>query len=51
MFPTPIAKQSRSRQLTYQTLLPVALILWLLPLIAVALFLSLIHISEPTRRS
>ncbi|HCT32141.1 MAG TPA: sugar ABC transporter permease, partial [Sulfitobacter sp.] len=36
MFPTPIAKQSRSRQLTYQTLLPVALILWLLPLIAVA---------------
>ncbi|WP_340247054.1 carbohydrate ABC transporter permease [Sulfitobacter pontiacus] len=38
MFPTPIAKQSRSRQLTYQTLLPVALILWLLPLIAVALF-------------
>ena len=38
MFPTPIAKQSRSRQLTYQTLLPVALILWLLPLTAVALF-------------
>ena len=38
MFPTPIAKQSRSRQLTYQMLLPVALILWLLPLIAVALF-------------
>mgnify|MGYP001117550235 FL=1 len=38
MFPTPIAKQSRIRQLTYQTLLPVALILWLLPLIAVALF-------------
>ena len=38
MFPTPIAKQSRSRQLTYQTLLPVALILWLLPLIEVALF-------------
>ena len=38
MFPTPIAKQSRSRQLTYQTLLPVAMILWLWPLIAVALF-------------
>jgi multiple sugar transport system permease protein len=38
MFPTPIEKTSRSWQLTYQSLLPVALILWLLPLIAVALF-------------
>lgn len=38
MFPTPIAKTSRSWQLTYQSMLPVALILWLLPLIAVALF-------------
>ncbi|WP_341235713.1 carbohydrate ABC transporter permease [uncultured Sulfitobacter sp.] len=38
MFPTPIAKQSRSWQLTYQALLPFALILWLLPLIAVAMF-------------
>lgn len=38
MFPTPIAKTSRSWQLTYQSILPVALILWLLPLIAVALF-------------
>ncbi|MFQ6551373.1 carbohydrate ABC transporter permease [Aestuariibius insulae] len=38
MFPTPIAKTSRTWQLTYQGLLPFALIMWLLPLIAVALF-------------
>jgi len=38
MFPTPIAKTSRSWQVTYQTLLPIALVLWLLPLIAVAVF-------------
>ncbi|MEM5522303.1 carbohydrate ABC transporter permease [Sulfitobacter sp. AS59] len=38
MFPTPIAKRSRHWQLTYQALLPFALILWLLPLIAVAMF-------------
>jgi len=38
MFPTPIEKTSRSWQLTYQTLLPFALILWLLPLIAVMVF-------------
>ncbi len=38
MFPTPIEKTSRSWQLTYQTLLPIALIMWLLPLIAVAVF-------------
>lgn len=38
MFPTPIAKRSRRWQLTYQTLLPFALIVWLLPLIAVAMF-------------
>ena len=38
MFPTPIEKTSRSWQLTYQALLPVALIVWLLPLIAVATF-------------
>lgn len=38
MFPTPIEKTSRTWQLTYQTLLPIALILWLLPLIAVAVF-------------
>jgi multiple sugar transport system permease protein len=38
MFPTPIAKTSRSWQITYQSLLPVALILWLLPLIAVMMF-------------
>jgi multiple sugar transport system permease protein len=38
MFPTPIAKRSRNWQLTYQALLPFALILWLLPLIAVAMF-------------
>ena len=38
MFPTPIEKTSRSWQLTYQALLPLALIIWLLPLIAVAVF-------------
>jgi len=38
MFPTPIEKTSRGWQLTYQTLLPFALILWLLPLIAVMVF-------------
>ncbi len=38
MFPTPIARTSRAWQVSYQSLLPVALILWLLPLIAVALF-------------
>lgn len=38
MFPTPIEKRSRSYQLTYQSLLPFALIVWLLPLIAVAVF-------------
>jgi multiple sugar transport system permease protein len=38
MFPTPIAKTSRTWQLTYQALLPVTLVIWLLPLIAVAIF-------------
>lgn len=38
MFPTPIQKRSRGAQITYQTLLPVALVMWLLPLIAVGLF-------------
>jgi len=38
MFPRPIETQSRAAQITYQSLLPLALILWLLPLIAVALF-------------
>ncbi len=38
MFPTPIERTSRNWQLTYQMLLPVALIMWLLPLIAVAIF-------------
>ena len=38
MFPTPLEKTSRPWQITYQSLLPVALILWLAPLLAVALF-------------
>ncbi len=38
MFPTPIAKKSRGYQRTYQAVLPIALVLWLLPLIAVAMF-------------
>lgn len=38
MFPTPIAKRGAAAQITYQAMLPLALILWLLPLIAVAVF-------------
>ena len=38
MFPTPIQKTPRSWQISYQTLLPLALIMWLLPLIAVGVF-------------
>ncbi len=38
MFPTPIEKTSRSWQLTYQGMIPIALLLWLAPLIAVAIF-------------
>jgi multiple sugar transport system permease protein len=38
MFPTPIEKRSRAAQNTYKILLPVALLLWLGPLLAVALF-------------
>lgn len=38
MFPTPIEKRSHAAQITYQSLVPLALVMWLLPLIAVALF-------------
>ncbi|TCS64545.1 carbohydrate ABC transporter permease [Primorskyibacter sedentarius] len=38
MFPRPIEKSPRAWQLTYQGLLPIALIFWLAPLIAVAVF-------------
>ncbi|WP_208350112.1 carbohydrate ABC transporter permease [Pseudaestuariivita rosea] len=38
MFPRPIQKASPAAQITYKTLLPISLILWLLPLIAVAIF-------------
>ncbi|UWQ22622.1 carbohydrate ABC transporter permease [Jannaschia sp. W003] len=38
MFPTPIQKRSDAAQATYKAMLPLALILWLLPLIAVAMF-------------
>ncbi len=37
MFPTPIQKASAATQTLYRVALPIALILWLLPLIAVAL--------------
>lgn len=37
MFPTPIEKTSRPTQILYKLALPVALVLWLLPLLAVAL--------------
>lgn len=38
MFPTPIEKQSRGIQIGYQAMVPVVLIAWLLPLLAVMLF-------------
>ncbi|WP_170439524.1 carbohydrate ABC transporter permease [Ruegeria arenilitoris] len=38
MFPKPIEKQPRAAQISYQAMLPVALLLWLGPLLAVALF-------------
>ena len=38
MFPKPIQQQSRSAQIGYQAFLPVALVIWLLPLIAVMIF-------------
>ncbi len=38
MFPAPIEKQPRTAQISYQALLPLALLMWLLPLLAVALF-------------
>jgi len=38
MFPSPIEKSSRANQLLYQGALPIALLLWLAPLIAVAMF-------------
>ncbi len=38
MFPKPIEKSSRGVQIGYQVALPFALIVWLLPLIAVAVF-------------
>ena len=38
MFPTPIEKTSRQWQITYQIILPIVLVIWLLPLIAVAMF-------------
>lgn len=38
MFPTPIDRTSRTWQTSYQALLPLAVIAWLLPLLAVALF-------------
>ena len=38
MFPAPLEKTSRQWQISYQVLLPIVLIIWLLPLIAVAIF-------------
>jgi multiple sugar transport system permease protein len=38
MFPTPIEKRTPGARAAYQVALPVMLILWLLPLIAVAIF-------------
>ena len=38
MFPKPIEKSSRTWQLGYQALLPTVMLLWLAPLLAVALF-------------
>jgi multiple sugar transport system permease protein len=38
MFPRPIQQSSAGAQTLYKTMLPIALIMWLLPLIAVAMF-------------
>ena len=38
MFPAPIQKASTRWRLAYQTLLPASLVMWLLPLLAVAVF-------------
>jgi multiple sugar transport system permease protein len=38
MFPTPIEKRSRATRITYQSFLPLALLAWLAPLLAVAIF-------------
>ncbi|CUH39268.1 L-arabinose transport system permease protein AraQ [Jannaschia seosinensis] len=38
MFPTPIQKRSPAAQIAYQSMLPLALLLWLLPLLAVMAF-------------
>ena len=38
MFPTPIKKRTRGWQIVYQAMIPVVLIMWLLPLLAVMLF-------------
>ncbi len=38
MFPTPLEKRTPAARTTYQVILPLALIAWLLPLLAVAVF-------------
>ena len=38
MFPKPIEKSSQGIQIAYKTMLPIALILWLLPLISIMIF-------------
>ena len=38
MFPTQIEKRSATARVSYQTFLPLALLLWLAPLVAVAIF-------------
>ena len=38
MFPTPLEKRPRASRVAYQAFLPLALIMWLLPLLAVAIF-------------
>jgi multiple sugar transport system permease protein len=38
MFPTPLEKRPPAARVTYQAILPLALIAWLLPLLAVAVF-------------
>ncbi|MEG9862895.1 MAG: carbohydrate ABC transporter permease [Parvularculales bacterium] len=37
MFPTPIEKRSHNRQILYKVFVPIALLIWLLPLIAIFL--------------
>jgi len=47
MFPTPLESRGTSARVRYQLMLPIALILWLLPLIAIFLTFKLLKNHRP----